>query len=179
MKTGTLLSRIFGLSVIAAVLSAQPIVAAAEGQLPFRGCFHTWHSDQSASDPLFGPVILVKVTGGGRASHFGEATCETIDQIAVLATGDITATYTYTAANGDTLVVKLAGRIVELDPIVPRIDFEGTFDVLEGTGRFHGSSGSGTFAGWAVFNEPFGSVENEGPGFFTFDGWLSDGEGRN
>jgi hypothetical protein len=166
----------FAISFLAALPLVQLPVAAAGGQVPFHGYLNTWHIDRLGLDPLDGPIIRVKVTGTGRASHLGNTSCGTTDQVAVLATGSITATYTCTAANGDTLLLSLAGHIVGFDPIAQRIDFEGSFEVLAGMGRFGDASGGGTFAGWAKFDQPFGSAENDGPGFFAFEGWLSKGE---
>jgi len=165
----------FTLSLLAALLLLQLISAVAGEQVPFKGYWNTWHIDKAGLDPLLGPIIRVEVTGTGKASHLGTATCESTDQVAVLATGLITATYTYTAANGDTLLLNATSQTVDFDPIAQRLDFEGEFEVVGGTGRFAGASGSGTLAGWAIFNQPFGGAENDGPGFFAFDGSLSVG----
>jgi hypothetical protein len=173
MKTNTSPVQVLSLPFVAVLLLLQPLGAIADGQVPFRGFWNTRHTDTIDFDPSVGPVIRVEVTGTGKCSHLGAAECQSTDQVAVLATGGITATYTYTAANGDTLLLTAESQTVALDPIVGRISFEGTFEVLGGTGRFAGASGRGTLIGWALFNQPFGSPQNDGPGFFAFDGWLS------
>src|SRR5262245_24529100 len=105
MKTNALPFQAFSLSIVAALLLLQPMGAFAEAQVPFRGYWNTQHTDTLDFDPSLGPIIRVEVTGTGKSSHLGAAECESTDQVAVLATGGITATYTYTAANGDTLLL--------------------------------------------------------------------------
>ena len=84
----------------------------------------------------------------------------------MLATGAIIATYT--AANGDLLLLHLSGQQVGFDPVAQKVDFIGNFEIVDGTGRFEGATGSGALSGWAVFDEPFGSPVNSGPGYFEF-----------
>jgi len=172
-RTRKLLSRTVGLSILLATVLALPFATIAKGEVPFKGYWNTWHVDEPGFDPLLGPIIQVQVSGTGIVSHLGLASCESTDQVAILATGGITATYTYTAANGDSLMLKTAANTVDFDPILQKLSFEGTFEIVGGTGRFVGASGRGTLVGWATFNEPFGGAENEGPGFFSLEGSLS------
>jgi hypothetical protein len=173
MKINPLPFQVLSLPFAAAWLLLQPMGAFADEQMPFHGSWNTRHIDTIDFDPLAGPIIRVVVTGNGTSSHLGAAECESTDQVAALTTGRITAPYTYTAANGDTLNLSAESQTVALDPIAGRISFQGTLEVLGGTGRFVGASGRGTLIGWALFNQPFGSPQNDGPGFFAFDGWLS------
>lgn len=163
-------------SVMAAALLLLPLSAMAKDHVPIKGSFHTIHEDTFGFVPGIGPIVSVVVEGSGQVSHMGRATCFTDDQLGVLMTGALSATYTVTAANGDTLVLWLEGPS-ELD--FPTVTFSGAFAVLGGTGRFANATGSGVFSGWAVFEEPFGLPTNHGPGFFAIDGVVSSpGESR-
>ena len=65
--------------------------------------------------------------------------------------GEQSGTSTLTAANGDTLVITFVGT-VQLegpDPEDP-VTFDGTWTVIDGTGRFADATGSGTYTGSAA-----------------------------
>ena len=147
--------------------------AFAKEQVPFKGYWNTVHHDTSSFDPVLGPIIAVEVEGEGKSSYLGLARCFSDDQIAFLATGVILASYTYTAANGDRLLLQTASQLVGFDPVTQTVSFIGNFDIVGGTGRFEGATGAGETSGWALFEQPFGSPVNSGPGFFAFEGVIS------
>ena len=149
-------------------LLAAPLLAQAKDLVPVKGTFDTIHQDTFGFDPLLGPIVSVIVTGEGNISHLGKTTAFTDDQLGILASGLLSATYTLTAANGDTLVLWLIGPS-EFDVAAQSVTFSGAATVLGGTGRFAGATGTGTFSGWATFDEPFGLPTNQGPGAFTLD----------
>lgn len=150
-----------------------PPTASAKDEVPFKGYWNTVHHDTSGFDPVLGPIIAVEVSGEGKSSHLGVARCFTDDQVAILSTGAIISTYTYTAADGDTLLLQTVSQLVGFDPVAQRVDFIGNFAIVDGTGSFAGATGSGKVSGWAIFEQPFGSPLNSGPGFFEFEGVIS------
>src|SRR5687768_1994693 len=154
MKTSKWINTVAFIALALAVLTANTHPAAlAADNVPLKGTFETVHHDTFGFDPLLGPTVAVVVNGAGNISHLGKTTAFTDDQFGVLATGVLSATYTFTAANGDTLEVWLLGDS-EVDFATQTVTFSGAATVLGGTGRFANASGSGTFSGSAVFEEP-------------------------
>jgi len=137
------------------------MAAVAGDQVPFSAGFTTQHTDQFV--PPF--YLQVTVTGQGNASHMGRTAAFTNDQLVNLQDGTGTATYTLTAANGDTLVMIITARTTN---IPGGVSFEGDYNVTGGTGRFVGATGTGVIAGSAFFTSP-----NGGPGSFTLAGTIS------
>jgi hypothetical protein len=135
-------------------------VILADEQVPFRAAFNT--EFQSVVDF---PLAHIRVVGKGRALHLGMATAVTTDQEVNLLTGAAVATYTLTAANGDTVVVELEFQGTNRPG---GVTFEGTYKVAKGTGRFAGATGQGWLSGWAVFVDA-----DSGFGFFTLVGTIS------
>ena len=169
MKRSAYKNTVAFISLIVAVLSViTPPAALAGEKVPLKGTFQTVHHDTFEFDPVLGPTVSEVVNGEGNISHLGKTAAFTDDQFGVLATGILSATYTLTAANGDTLVVWLIGGS-ELDFPTQTVTFSGAATILGGTGRFSAATGSGTFSGSALFEEPLGLPTNQGPGSFSLD----------
>jgi len=146
------------MAMAALALTTQP--AQADKQVPFRAAFIT----EFESVVEF-PIAHIHVIGEGKATHLGKATAVTTDQAVDLTTGEASATYTFTAANGDTVVLEME---FETTFLPGGLTFAGTYTVTEGTGRFAGATGSGTLIGSAAFTGP-----SNGVGSFTVTGTIS------
>jgi hypothetical protein len=155
------------LACFAAVFISAPIPAIAANQVPFNASFTTEFT--TVFVPPF--YLRVFVTGEGNASQMGRTSAVTTDQLINLEDGSGTATYSLTAANGDTVVVAISARN---SSIPGGIMFEGDYTVTGGTGRFVGATGSGFIAGTALNTGP-----NTGVGSFTLVGTISSpGQGH-
>ncbi|MBL8899162.1 MAG: hypothetical protein JNM84_16100 [Planctomycetes bacterium] len=128
--------------------------------VPFRAQF-----DTAFTSVVNFPFVSVSVVGAGEALHMGRTTAATTNQVVNLLTGQGTATYDLTAANGDVLTVVLDAMSVFLPN---GVTFSGTYVVTGGTGRFATATGSGTIDGTALNTGP-----NSGVGTFELDGVLS------
>jgi hypothetical protein len=148
-----------------AALALRSQAAQVDKQVPFRAAFTT--EFESVMIPGMPPFAHITVIGEGKATHLGKATAVTTNQLVNLNNGESTATYTYTAANGDTVVLEMDFQST-VDPISGAVTFEGTYEVTGGTGRFAGATGSGMLIGAAVFAGP-----NNGVGSFTVTGTIS------
>ena len=146
-----------------AALALKSQAAQPDKEVPFRAAFTT----EFESVVEF-PIAHIAVVGEGNGTHLGKATAVTNDQVVNLVTGVSSATYTFTAANGDTVVLEMDFQSSPVDPISGGVTFEGTYAVTGGTGRFAGATGSGTLIGSAVFTGP-----NNGVGSFTVTGTIS------
>jgi hypothetical protein len=146
------------LAGVTLVFAPQPSIAG--DQVPFRADFNTVFE----STVNF-PIVSVHVTGDGEATHLGRTAIETTDQVVNLLTGAATATYHFTAANGDEVVVELDFLAL---PTPTGFTLTGTWAISGGTGRFTNASGSGTIEGRADFTGPTGGV-----GQFTMIGTIS------
>jgi hypothetical protein len=146
------------LAAVTLVFAPQPAIA--KDQVPFRADFNTVFEST-----LNFPIINVHVTGDGEASHLGRTAIETTDQMGNVITGATTATYHFTAANGEEVVAEF--DFVAL-PTPTGFTFTGTWEITGGTGRFTNASGSGTLEGRADFTSPTGGV-----GQFTMIGTIS------
>ncbi len=149
------------LTLLAILLVAiAPRPASAAHRVPFAAHFAT----EFESIVQF-PFANIMVTGEGHARHMGRTTAESTDQTINLLTGEGTATYTLTAANGDTLVLALEFVTIFDESTVT---FEGTYVVTGGTGRFARATGSGIASGSATFTGP-----DNGVGSFSLCGRIS------
>ena len=153
-------SRYLILLLVAVTLAFAPQQARADEQVPFRAAFTT----EFESVVEF-PIVHVMVIGHGTATHLGKATAVTTNQAVNLITGAATATYTLTAANGDTVVLEMEFEVTFLPD---GVEFEGIYTVTGGTGRFAGATGGGTMSGSATFTGP-----SNGVGSFTVVGTIS------
>ncbi len=111
------------------------------------------------------PFLYVTVEGQGNVSHMGLTSAFTDNQVVNLITGSTTATYTLTAANGDTIVLEMSFQATQ---IPGGVTFAGDYTVTGGTGRFDGATGGGVLAGSAFFTGP-----NDGVGSFSVAGTIS------
>ncbi|MBL8192037.1 MAG: hypothetical protein JNK38_28760 [Acidobacteria bacterium] len=132
------------LLMVTITLSLTPLPAWATDQVPFNASFTT--EFETFLDP---PFFRVNVDGEGKASHMGRTTAVTRNQALNLITGLATATYTLTAANGDTVIIDM---VVPVNIQTPTgVQFAGTYTVIGGTGRFAGATGGGAISGSATF----------------------------
>ena len=146
------------LAAVTLVFAPQP--ATAGDQVPFRADFNTVFEST-----INFPFVSVHVTGDGEATHLGRTAIETTNQVGNLLTGATTATYHFTAANGDEIVAEF--DFVAL-PTPTGFTFTGNWEITGGTGRFTNASGSGTLEGRADFTSPTGGV-----GQFSMIGTIS------
>jgi hypothetical protein len=142
------------------ILTQQSTQASIE--TPFHGSFAT-----QFTTTLEFPLLYVTTNGKGNATYMHTAKASTDDQISNLIDGSGSATYTLTAANGDTLVLALVVPIGGTINVTGGVVFSGSYTVTDGTGRFHGTTGSGVFAGSALF-----LTETDGVGSFSLVGLL-------
>ena len=145
--------------VIVGTLFERPV--SAKDAVPFRASFTT-----EFSSVLEFPLVHVTVDGAGQALHMGRTRASTTNQVLNLITGAGSATYTLTAANGDTVVVELT--VATEFSSATDVTFAGTYAVVGGTGRFSGATGSGWINGSATFTGP-----SDGIGAFALDGVIS------
>jgi hypothetical protein len=104
--------------------------ARAGADLPFRGRLDATEDASSVVHHLIG------AGNGTHLGHFTYAADITIDE----ATGDGAGEVTYTAANGDQILAKTAGSIVNLE--YPILVLREQQTLTGGTGRFVGASGT-------------------------------------
>jgi hypothetical protein len=158
-----IIARVTVLAVLLAlvVIPAFQRPASAGALVPFHASFTTEFSSSVAF-----PLVHITVNGEGQALHMGRTEASTTNQVVNLITGVGTATYTLTAANGDTVRIEMA--VHTEFPSSTSVTFSGTYEVTGGTGRFSGATGSGTIEGSANFTSA-----SDGVGEFTLDGILS------
>lgn len=145
-------------------LAWTPASVRAGREVPFKASFVT---EFTAAPVPNTPLVCISVIGQGLASHLGKTVAVTDNQKVNLATGEATATYTLTGANGDTVVVEMAFQAMFLSQT--EVSFEGTYSVVSGTGRFVGANGgSGVLQGSATFQS-----QSSGVGQFTLVGTIS------
>jgi len=164
MKT-TLINRFnlwasLALLLIASTLT--PAAVQAGQQVPFRAA---WEADLTIT-PLVPPFVAVAGLGTGRAQHLGRFTAASVAETVNLDTGEGDAAYRFTAANGDEVRVHFAFTALPASPGVYAI--QGVWQVVGGTGRFDGASGSGTYVGQVVFSGPLNAL-----GQFELTGTIS------
>jgi hypothetical protein len=111
--------------------------ASAAQSVPFSG---TLTGDVTVT-PLTPPIASVVIDGWGVATQLGHFTVS-IPHLVNQATRIATGTYTFTAANGDTLTADFSGLATVIGPGVLSVAETGT--ITGGTGRFDGASGSFT-----------------------------------
>lgn len=126
---------------------------------PFKATYTT--NPQVVS--VIGGVITLSITGEGKATHLGKSTWYAdswvdTNQFPFLQTGDMN----FTAANGDQLFGNFSG--IAIPDANGKINFQGTYDITSGTGKFEGATGSGNYSGWALGNA----------GHLEFDGTLNN-----
>jgi hypothetical protein len=123
---------------LALLLAAQAAPALAKEQVPFKGDL-----EGSYTVVVTPPIGTFEGNGEGKATHLGRFTYEfphTVNFGGVPPIG--MGTYTFTAANGDTLVADFVGFSIPVEPGVVLVEEEAV--IVDGTGRFAGASGSFT-----------------------------------
>ena len=145
-------------TVIALIFAASPGQAITWAQ--FNASFIT-----QFTTVLEFPILHVTVNGKGQATYMGSVKAFTDDQISNLIDGSGTATYTLRASNGETLILALVVQPGGTTNVNGGVIFSGTYTVIGGTGRFSGTTGSGVFAGSALF-----LTETDGVGSFSLIG---------
>lgn len=103
--------------------------------VPFKGNFE----GTQTSTPLQPPLALVDGSATGNATHLGRFTVE-FPHTVNFATRTGEGTFTFTAANGDTLTADFTGQ-AQPGPIVSIVEHA---IITGGTGRFAGATGSFT-----------------------------------
>jgi hypothetical protein len=115
--------------------------------VPFKAAIHT---EVIPIGPCGPTCSSLNITGTGQGSHFGRMAIAGPSQIE-FSTGIQTGTSTLSAPDGSTILISFKGTSVPTgpDPDDP-FNFQGTWEVESGTGRFQGQSGDGTYEGSAV-----------------------------
>ena len=116
------------------------------------------------------PIEVQRIEYTCHISHLG-LTLAVVMQTVDVATGALSSTGTFVAANGDELAVSFSGTAVLnfTDPTDATVTFQGTQEFSAGTGRFTGAEGVAELAGTASIN----LITGAGTGEFTFDGVLT------
>src|SRR5262245_33457267 len=118
----------------------------ANNLVPFQG--------QYSSDITFTSPYTATLVGSGLASHLGRASnngdLHIVGPAACEGGFSVENTDTLTAANGDQLVILITQQSCPVGDGV--YQGSGTWSVLNGTGRFMGASGAGSFSGLGDFN---------------------------
>ncbi len=146
------------LFLILSTLSVQTIVLAEGAVTPFKVNCVTYPEVNVIPGYL---VLRIPAECGG--THLGESdwyadSVVDITTFPALQTGDMV----FTAANGSQLFGSFNGYAVPND--IGGFDYWGDYEITEGTGRFSGATGSGTYYGGA----------DGTTGVLTFEGTLID-----
>ena len=124
--------------------------------MPFKG---TLEGSQTTT-PLEPPLAFSVVSATGTATHLGRFTLEIPHTVNfATATGD--GTYTFTAANGDTLTADFTGE-AQVGPIISIVEHA---TITGGTGRFAGAAG--TFTAHRLYDPVNGTTTG------SFEGTIS------
>ena len=139
--------------------SVQPgnAVAATES-VPFKGSFE---GTQTVT-PLPGGVGSVTGSGTGTATHLGQFSVA-FPHTVTFATRTGEGTYTFTAANGDTLTASFVGQATPQGSSVSIVEHG---RITGGTGRF--ADASGTFTVERTFTQATGLTEGSFEGAITW-----------
>ncbi len=148
------------LTVIGAVLVA-PVGAQARDQVPFRA---EWNADIQTIVNF--PIATVIGSGQGQALHLGRVAAESIAEEVNLATGAGEASYRFTVANGDEVLVHFVFTAIPTSPTL--FEVNGVWQITGGTGRFVNASGAGTYEGTVEFTGPDTAL-----GHFVMKGTVS------
>jgi hypothetical protein len=132
--------------------------------VPFKGSLE----GSVTVTPLQPPLASVHISATGNATQLGRFTLE-VPHIVNFATASGQGTFTFTAANGDTLTADFTGQAQTGAPIIPIVE---DATITGGTGRFAGASGS------FIVHRSFDSVGGTTTG--SFEGTISSpGSGTN
>lgn len=150
------------LSLASAALTFTAESGCADDQVPFRAA---WGA-QIQIAPLVPPVVSVTGAGTGHGLHLGQMVAQSVVEVVNLATGEGAASYRFTAANGDAVLVDFVFTAVPTGSTT--FSVHGVWQITGGTGRFNGASGSGHYLGQVEFSGPATAV-----GRFELEGTLS------
>lgn len=166
MKTNrtfpNLCNRTAQLALAISALVLAPSAVRAGAQVPFRA---SWDA-QIAITPLAPPLVAVSGLGTGHGTHLGAMTAHSIAEVVNLATGEGAASYRFMAANGDEVFVNFIFWAIPTSPTA--FSIHGVWEVTDGTGRFDGATGAGTYAGQVEFTGPASAA-----GHFNLKGSIS------
>ena len=137
--------RTFTPCVVLAALAVLGIASPASAgmQVPFKGGLEG--SFTSTFNPGPPPTATFDGSGTGHGTHLGAFTYEfphAVNFGTVPPTG--MGTYTFTAANGDTLVADFIGHSTPVAPGLVFVEEEAV--IVDGTGRFEGATGEFTIS---------------------------------
>jgi hypothetical protein len=136
-----------------------PVSSSTAQSVPFNGNLE----GTQTSTPLQFPYAFVNGSATGNATHLGRFTVEFPHTVNfVTHTGE--GTFTFTAANGDTLTATFLG-LAQPGPIV---SIEEHATIKGGTGRFAGATG--TFTVQRLFNPASGATRGSFEGAISFAG---------
>jgi len=124
----------------ASASAAQGVFAAVAGHgdqvVPFNG-----HLEGGVTvSPLTPPFALVTISAAGNATELGRFTVN-VPHTVNFATATGVGTFTFTAANGDTLTAAFTGQADTSTPVFSIVEHA---TITGGTGRFAGATGSFT-----------------------------------
>ena len=151
-----------------AVPSSNQVATATEGlkpavaspaaiALPFKGNF----AGTQAVTPLEPPFGAVDGSGTGTATHLGQFTVA-FPHTVNFGTRTGVGTYTFTAANGDSVTAAFTGQATPAGSLLNLLE---NATITGGTGRFAGATGA--FTVQRTFNSATGATEGQ------FDGTIS------
>jgi hypothetical protein len=148
---------LFGLS---ASVAAPPSDHAAEA-VPFHA---TYTLDLEMA--VIPPIASITSSGSALATHLGRVAARSVEETVNLATGEGVATHEFTAANGDVILVDFIFTAIPTSPTLFTVT--GSWEISDGTGRFQGASGSGSYEGQVDFTTPITANAS-----FTMEGSIS------
>jgi len=126
-------------AVVVAMCLSGPV--AAGEQIPFKARI-SGHGVFTFLNPT---EALEEFSGLGQATHLGRFTAEQQHTVNLLTLEVSAGTFTFTAANGDTVFGSYSGRGTPLPSGLIR--FEGRFTIEGGTGHFSAATGEGDMTG--------------------------------
>lgn len=184
VRTAALATALLGLG--ASGLSAK--------QLPIRGCFHdTWLSEpilDFSNTPPNPPTFLginIDLGGAGWVSlmsypvSFLNNNQTNNMTLAPMKRDGLPDLLPFHGEGINTLRDRCGSSIilksnVSMDPVPKnghQVSFSGTYEIIGGTGRFAGATGTGKVTGWADFDDPTNPLCSSGPGYWDFAGTIN------
>jgi len=150
------------LPLVFAALGGPALVSAqtSRATVPFKASYQTFPGVVGGSVDYF----ILDIPAVGKGTHLGKGEWYAVSTVSY-ATFPLTQTaeeMVFTEANGDQLKGHFAGEAVMHE--TGGADFWGEYWITEGTGRFTGITGSGTYYGEAA----------EGTGILIFEGTLTN-----
>jgi hypothetical protein len=149
------------LALLVAVFLTKPI--AAKDQVPFKARI----SGTSTYTFLSPTEVLEEFSGTGQGAHLGRFDAEQSHTVDLATTEVLGGTFTFTAANGETVFGTYSGRGAPLSAVL--VLFEGTFTIEGGTGRFSDATGEGDMFGLIDISD----FPASGTADLTLDGTIS------